>query len=309
MQRLDHFMGDALTHYYKTRDPLGVDGDFTTAPEISQLFGEIIGVWAVQQWIKLGSPPSFNLIEIGPGRGTLMADLLRGTSHISDFHNPMDIHLIETSATLTEKQKATLKNYNIEWHNDLSNIKTDKPSIIIANEFFDALPIRQFKFQDNQWLEHYIDDDKPIWVEVNNPPIKQKLPPPTDGDIFEYSDAQKNYAEILSKYHGATLIIDYGYVQSSYGDSLQALYKHAPCVITDHIGEADLTSHIDFEWLSSFFKKTQIKTQREFLKENGIDIRYQSLNNADLKSGYDRLLDMNQMGNLFKVLETFTQKA
>lgn len=303
MQRLDDFMGDALSHYYDTRDPFGADGDFTTAPEISQLFGEIIGIWCVQQWIGMSAPESFNLIEIGPGRGTLMADLIRGTRHIDGFHSAINIHLIETSKTLVTKQKNILKNNDVQWHTDLSNIDNEMPTIIIANEFFDALPIRQFKFHNNKWAEHYIDNEQSVWVDIKNPPLKQTLPKPNNGDIFEYSPAQESYAITLSGFRGAKLIIDYGYQKSSYGDSLQALYKHAPCPIHDHMGDADLTSHIDFEWLARFFEYSKIQTQRIFLKNNGIDIRYQALQNPDLKSGYDRLINHDQMGELFKVLE------
>jgi NADH dehydrogenase [ubiquinone] 1 alpha subcomplex assembly factor 7 len=308
MQRLDEFMGDALFQYYNTRDPFGVDGDFTTAPEISQLFGEIIGIWAVQKWMEMGSPSTFNLIEIGPGRGTLMSDLLRGTQHIQPFHDAMNIHLVETSATLKAKQMDTLNSYDVQWHEHLSNLTTDTPAIIIGNEFFDALPVRQFKFEDEKWLEHYIDGEKSVWVECEEPPIKSTLPQPKDGDIFEHSKIQQEYAKLISTYQGHGLFIDYGYQKSTYGDTLQALYKHSPCAITNHIGEADLTTHIDFEWLSSFFETTKTTTQRQFLKKNGIDIRYQSLNNTELKSGYDRLISSNQMGELFKVLEVTLQK-
>ena len=283
MQRLDEFMGDALFQYYNSHDPFGVDGDFTTAPEISQLFGEIIGIWAVQKWIEIGSPHQFNLIEIGPGRGTLMADLLRGTKHIEAFHSAINIHLVETSATLKSKQEETLKDYKIQWHKNLSEIPTNTPVILIANEFFDALPVRQFKFEHDRWQEHYIDNQKSVWLECHDVPIKSTLLVPKNNDIFEYSDVQEYYARSISAYHGAGLFIDYGYEKSAYGDSLQALYKHAPCPITYHIGDADLTTHVDFEWLSSLFQNTKLKTQRQFLKENGIDVRYQSLNNHDSK--------------------------
>ncbi len=308
MQRLDTFMADALGQYYNNRDPFGVDGDFTTAPEISQLFGEIIGIWTVQKWVEMGSPSTFNLIEIGPGRGTLMSDLLRGTEHIELFHEAMNTHLVETSETLKTKQRDTLKNYNVQWHDHLSKISNDLPSIIIANEFFDALPIRQFKYNDGTWQEHYIDNKKTTWIDVKNPPIKSTLPSPQHNDIFEYSKIQEDYTRLLSTYHGAFLFVDYGYKKSTFGDSLQALYKHKSCAITDHVGDADLTSHIDFEWLSTFLKESIIKTQSQFLLENGIIIRYQHLNNPELTSGYERLMNPDEMGDLFKVLEVINSK-
>lgn len=308
MQRLDEFMADALASYYDTRDPFGSDGDFITAPEISQLFGEIIGIWAVQQWVRIGSPSSFHLIEIGGGRGTLMADLLRATKHIPNFHESMSVCMIETSTTLKQKQNETLSNYtNITWHEHIHEISNELPVIIIGNEFFDALPIRQFKYKGNQWAECFIGGDKIVWkdVDTHGVPVKPTLPPPQNGDVMEYSEAQQTYAELLSKYKGAKLFIDYGYEISAYGDSLQALYKHKPCAITNYIGEADVTSHIDFEWLSTFFKNTSIKTQREFLKENGIDIRFQQIGSPDLEAGYNCLITYDQMGKLFKVLEVY----
>ena len=306
MIRLDDFMQETLTAYYNGRDPLGVEGDFTTAPEISQLFGEIIGIWVVQQWAKLDSPPSFNLIEVGPGRGTLMADLLRGTEHIAPMHNAMNIHMVETSSTLIKKQEESLKGHKVTWHKHLSELNDNSPSIIITNEFFDALPIQQFKYIDNKWHEHYIDDGKTTWIAIDKDmPSKLNMPTPKNGDIFEYSSAQEQYAQLMGTHAGAALIIDYGYLRTSYGDSLQALYKHGHCKITDHIGNADITSHVDFEWLSSFFNNTQMKTQSQFLQENGIAIRYNQLNNPSLRSGYERLIHSDQMGDLFKVLEVF----
>ena len=294
-------MSDALSRYYNNGDPLGIDGDFTTAPEISQLFGEIIGIWVVQKWFQMGSPSSFNLIELGPGRGTLMMDLLRATNHIHDFQKAACINLVETSDSLKQKQKQLLGIYSVQWHEHLSNISPEKPAIIIANEFFDALPVRQFKFT-KEWQECYIDQAEIKWVKVQNPPIKPTLKTQNENDIFEYSSAQKNYAELMASYKGFGLIIDYGYKKSNYGDSLQALYKHKSCKITEHVGEADLTTHVDFEWLGSFFKNAEIKNQSDFLKENGISIRYRQLNNLKLKSGYNRLLDSNQMGQLFKAM-------
>jgi NADH dehydrogenase [ubiquinone] 1 alpha subcomplex assembly factor 7 len=311
MQRLDEFMAEALTAYYHNNDPLGVDGDFTTAPEISQLFGEIIGIWAVQQWMTMEMPNPFHLIEIGPGRATLMNDLLRGTANVPGFHDAMAIRLIETSPTLKHKQQKTLQNYEVQWHEHLSDVANDAPCIIIANEFFDALPIQQFQFQNGAWAEHFIDNGHHAWQTTFDVPMKPKLPAAQDGDILEYSSAQQRYAQLMSNYNGMFLIIDYGYSKSNYGDSLQALYKHEPCAITDHVGEADLTSHIDFEWLGSFFQNKAIKTQREFLKENGIDIRFQHLNDKTLESGYKRLIEPDQMGELFKVMhiKNFNQKV
>jgi NADH dehydrogenase [ubiquinone] 1 alpha subcomplex assembly factor 7 len=301
--RLDQFMNDALKRYYHNHDPFGVDGDFTTAPEISQLFGEIIGIWVVQQWMLIHKPQSFNLIEIGPGRGTLMADLLRGTKHIPLFHDAMNIHLIETSPILIKKQQGLLHDYNVRWHKNLNNLRSDEINIFIANEFFDALPIRQFKKTKIGWSEHYVYNDESVWLAYEGSQLKKTLPPETVGDIYEYSDFQELYARTINDLCTAALIIDYGYNNSAYGESLQALYRHKYCNFTHHIGDADITSHIDFEWLSSFFEKknTNLLTQADFLAQNGIHERFEILKNDSLKSGYKRLT--HDMGVLFKVLE------
>lgn len=298
-------MRNALSTYYGSNDPLGRDGDFITAPEISQLFGEIIGIWSIQQWVKMGSPEKFRLIELGPGRGTLMNDLLRGTEHVKKFHAALSLCMVETSSMLQQKQNTLLASYPVSWHQHLSEVNHDLPAIIIANEFFDALPIRQFQKKDHEWHEHYINQSLSSWKKAPTPPQKITLPKPRNEDIFEFSHEQEAYAKLLTSYHGAKIIIDYGYQKSNYGDTLQALYKHEYCAITDHIGHADITSHIDFEWIASFFKKTSIKTQSEFLLENGISIRYHQLNDPALRSGYERLIHSQQMGNLFQVLEIF----
>jgi SAM-dependent MidA family methyltransferase len=191
----------------------------------------------------------------------------------------------------------------VTWHDHLSEIDKDKPIILIANEFFDALPVRQFKFEDEQWLEHYIDADETVWQAIDNPPLKPRLPAPQNDDIFEYSDIQADYAKLIASYHGWALFIDYGYEQTAYGDTVQAVYKHNYCALTDHVGEADITSHVDFQWLESFFNSAKILTQRQFLLDSGINVRYRQLNAPSLQSGYERLIDPAQMGTLFKVMD------
>lgn len=304
-KRLDEFMRDALSHYYSTRDPFGINGDFITAPEISQLFGETIGVWAFQKWQAMGSPTPFNLIELGPGRGTLMADLLRGMSNATGFIDAAEICLVETSETLRAKQKETLKEYSPRWFNHIIEIPQDESCIIIANEFFDALPVRQFQRHNDEWTELFISNDNRDWENANDIPFKSTLPAPREGDVFEYSHEQMEYAELINKYNGAFLFIDYGYLQSDYGDSLQALKDNKPCQVTEHVGNADLTTHVDFEWLASIFTDARIsfRTQASFLRQNGIDIRYHLLGRQRMESGYKRLMDASQMGELFKVME------
>lgn len=323
--RLDVFMALALGHpeygYYTARDPLGAAGDFITAPEISQLFGEIIGIWCVRQWARLGSPASCSLVELGPGRGTLMSDLLRGTKHVPGFHDSLSLHLVETSPVLRQKQENSLSDYTVQWHDDLAGLDDEKPFILVANEFFDALPIRQFKYTDGGWTEYFVaigaDGNLAMqWQKTNVTPGKDGIKPQS-GDISEISEIQNDYAMQISgklaRQGGGALIIDYGHAVSAYGDTLQALYNHAPCPVLSHIGEADITSHVDFERLGSFFAEHENKGafQSEFLHRNGISLRLQLLleNNPDkadaLQSGYERLTGAGQMGELFKALEIF----
>lgn len=322
--RLDSFMGLALGHpqygYYTTRDPFGVDGDFITAPEISQIFGEIIGIWCVQQWLRLGSPTQCHLIEIGPGRGTLMADLLRGTKHITAFHAALHIHLVETSPILVKRQQDTLKDYDIHWHKHISDIETNGEAVIIvANEFLDALPVRQYKFQSGQWHDHVITVDssgtlQTAWHPSSDSP--QFVGKAKEGMIVETSEAQYDYTTQIKaalSHGGAALLIDYGFTTDGNGDSLQALYKHKPCHFLSHIGQADITTHINFPVIEQIFApyETDILTQGTFMHNNGGAIRLQSLvaknptNAQALQAGYMRLITPDQMGELFKTLTVF----
>jgi len=305
--------------YYTTHDPFGVDGDFVTAPEISQIFGEIIGIWCVQQWIRLGSPDHCHLIEIGPGRGTLMTDLLRGTKHIAGFHASLRIHLVETSPALKKRQQQILHGYDIGWYNHIADIPMDgQPVIIIANEFLDALPVRQFLLNDDIWQEHFItvntsDALETVWQPTHDTPAASSAMNQT---TVEISDARAAYAEqmkALLSHGGAILIIDYGFTTNANGDSLQALYRHKPCHFLSHIGQADITTHINFPAVSNIFSpyETHILTQGTFMHNNGGALRLQSLiekkpqDKKSLQDGYYRLIAADQMGDLFKTLIVF----
>jgi NADH dehydrogenase [ubiquinone] 1 alpha subcomplex assembly factor 7 len=330
--RVDEYMHQCLLHpehgYYTNRTVFGAEGDFTTAPEISQLFGEMLGIWAVLQWQYLGTPQQFNVIELGPGRGTLMRDFVRATAHVAPFAKAMQIHMVEASPRLQHKQREMLKHTScpVMWHDAIDTLPFDKPVIILANEFFDALPIRQYIMHDGAWHERVIilKDDTLIWD------IRA-----CDGDILALPITAKNgeIAEVFSQSNdlflqlcdhirmaqGVMAVIDYGdYVNPRIGDTLQALKNHQSVSIFETPGQADITAHVDFHSFENLAQHTGLHaacvSQRQFLKDNGIDIRFQNLRSKTqsdeeldvLRSGYDRLINPHYMGHLFKVLTVKT---
>ncbi len=314
---LQRYMALCLGHpqhgYYMTRDPLGVRGDFTTAPEISQVFGELIGIWVAQVWIDAGSPSPFSLVELGPGRGTLMRDMLRATRKVKGFADAARVHLVETSPTLKAAQELNVP--GAHWHDSVATLPTQF-SIIVANEFFDALPLQQLEQQDGTVFERCVDVVDGALALVRVATIKAN-PFGIDG-IFEESPARASTAlalgHLLHDHGGATLVIDYGHRKSAMGDTVQAMMDHAYCSILTAPGEADLTSHVDFEALGLAFETTHCRvhpvvTQGAFLSAMGVDLRAQVLARdlADdargtLLSGVKRLVDDAQMGQLFKVM-------
>ena len=253
-------LSDPKYGYYQTRDPLGVQGDFITSAEISQVFGEIIGLWCVVTWQNAGRPKNIILVELGPGRGTLMADILGTTKKASqEFTNALKVHLIETRPILKQQQEAILKDYEITWHNDIEKIPSG-PVLIIANEFFDALPIEQYVMTKNGWHQRHITVDKEhdnlSFVTV---PIKKQEAPlfPNQisnakiGSIFERNAISeriiKFIAERIRDNGIAALIIDYGHIQTQLGETLQAIKSHKYHNLLTDLGEIDLTSHVDFQ--------------------------------------------------------------
>lgn len=324
------FMADALGHpkygYYITRDPLGAEGDFTTAPEVSQMFGEIIGLWLAENWRLLGEPQEFALVELGPGRGTLMADILRAAQMLSGFKESARITLIETSPVLRAKQKQTLAGYDVTWVDSIADI-APLPILLVANEFFDALPVRQLIRGEKHWHERLIALDDTEKFTFTNSPGKSAAAPllaekvismAKPDDIAEICPAgltiAQHIGEHLALYGGLALIIDYGYGESQTGDSLQALKAHQFVDPLDIPGEADITTHVDFEALARAFANGEaapaaLIKQGDFLKALGIETRANILSkNLDsdgkvaLAADLNRLIDAKQMGNLFKVL-------
>jgi NADH dehydrogenase [ubiquinone] 1 alpha subcomplex assembly factor 7 len=314
---LDRYMTLCLSHpehgYYMTRDPLGPGGDFTTSPEISQVFGELIGVWVAQVWQQMGSPRHFALVELGPGRGTLMADVLRVLMKMPACRKGAEVHLVETSPVLRAAQlertpKAT-------WHTSVASLP-GLPTILLANEFFDALPIRQLERRDGHVFERCITIEDGA-LAVSLVPSPSRWPFSGDG-IFEDAGIRDAVATHLGHHintvSGAALVIDYGHVRSAMGDTLQAMKAHKFCGITEHVGEADLTSHVDFEALGRGFLKGGahmggLMSQGQFLEAMGLEARTRVLASTadgekqrELIAASQRLANPVQMGELFKVM-------
>jgi len=310
---IETFMGLAISHYYATRDPFGADGDFTTAPEISQMFGEMIGVWISDAWVKLGQPSEFILVEGGPGRGTLMTDILRATGKMLGFREGMSLHLIETSPVLRNIQKATLAGYNPVWHDSLETLP-ELPMIFIANELLDAMPVRQYECRKGRWYERVVglEGDRLVFglreAQVNAPVL--------EGSFREESPAIQSFIKSLSdrirRNRGAALLIDYGYdMPGASGDTLQAVKSHQFVPVLENIGEADLTAHIDFYAVKECCDVAVSGPvgQGDFLNALGMDVRLQMLKlratpqqYLDLQSAYSRLTSPTQMGKLFRAM-------
>lgn len=321
---IGHYMNLCLGHpqhgYYITRDPFGKTGDFVTAPEVSQMFGEMIGAWIIDTWQKLGAPSSFTLLECGAGRGTLMSDIMRVAKSVSDFTNAVQIKLLETSPVLIKKQQEALSAYSPKWYGSLSEVDLNDPLIVIGNEFLDALPIRQFRKDNNQLKEVVIgvDEDKKLSLGLSNQPSDIDAPlNMKEGEILELAPIRnqfmKTVLDMLKKNRGAGLFIDYGYNQS-FGDTLQAIKDHKFIPVTDHVGDADITSHVDFLSLRKLCKQEGVHEyglvkQADFLKSLGIVTRAQilkqkatSAQSGKIEKDLNRLVGLDEMGKIFKVM-------
>ncbi len=314
---LAHYMAESNARYYTSRDPLGEDSDFITAPEVSQMFGELIGLWLTDLWVRMGARKRIHYVELGPGRGTLATDALR-TGRRYDF-DPQ-IHFVETSPELRKLQLEAFP--DATHHDDLSTLPDDAPLLIVANEFFDALPIHQLIRSAQGWHERMVglEGDNFAFVAGDKPmdsivPRSWKNAP--QGSMIETSAAasavMEEIATRLSNQGGAALIIDYGAFELRSGSTLQAIRNHEKVDAFAHPGQADLTAHVDFEMLKDVAEKNGaevmgVQMQGEWLRQMGIDVRHEALqrkNPADgnkLRRQYNRLVDDGQMGTLFKVL-------
>ncbi len=334
------FMAEALGHprlgYYTRQDPFGAAGDFTTAPEISQMFGELVGLWCVDSWVRMGGPGPFHLVELGPGRGTLMRDILRAAAVVPQFQANATLHLVETSLTLRARQREMLEAQRngmaIHWHDRLEAVP-DGPTLLVANEFFDALPIRQVEKTAHGWFERLVDldpagtEDAPRFrfvLEAFGSSGTRLVPVmlrdrAAVGSVVEVSPVSCAVARLigarLAAHPGAALFIDYGYGHGpAVGDTLQALRRHAFAPVLDDPGEADITAHVDFAALAAAARSAGAEAfgtveQGDWLAALGIRQRAAALSAkanaaqaADIRSALARLVDADQMGRLFKLL-------
>lgn len=323
------YMQLALQHpahgYYMKGDPLGVAGDFTTAPEISQIFGELLGAWCADMWRRLGKPDPFVLLEMGPGRGTLMQDALRATQKVDGFQKAMRLALLETNATLKEAQEARIGQFHPGYLTDMAALP-DMPVIAMANEFFDALPIRQYVRTNGAWHERMIacEGDALTFVLDKTP---SPLPLPEDKDFFEVAPLgltlMQTLASHIATHRGAALVVDYGYVNAGGTNTLQAVSGHAPAPVLERAGAVDLTAHVDFTALKLAAEKggshvPEIVTQGSFLQALGIDLRaWQLKMHASgeqalaIDAAVSRLTGSStpeQMGTLFKVMAVVSKE-
>ncbi len=323
---------DPVDGYYPTRDPLGSDGDFITAPEISQIFGECLGLWAVQSWEDMGRPESFNLVELGPGRGVMMADILRVVSLEPACKAACSVVLIEASPALQAVQAKTLgrSGFQVMWADRIEALSVE-PTLIIGNEYLDCLPVRQFICTDpfagdKGWSERRVGaDDNGLRFETDGQPISEATAAlfpgthetPKLDDLLEVCPAAEqltdHLATLFSMAPGRALFIDYGPETSSFGDTLQALKRHEKVGVFEAPGDTDLTARVDFEGLSSLAETAGLDvqgpdTQRAFLSRLGLELRAVALLRAHpdakpkLARQLHRLTDEDEMGTLFKAI-------
>ena len=322
---LAHYMAESNARYYNARDPLGTAGDFITAPEISQMFGELIGLWMAEVWIRAKRPAPVHYVELGPGRGTLARDALATARR---FGFDPQIHFVEGSAALMALQRAAFP--AAHWHADLSTLPGEGPLLLVANEFFDALPVHQLVRTPGGWRERMIGwDGANLFAMAGERPMDAWIPAQFacahDGAILETSPAAisvvRDIARRLAVQGGAALLIDYGHSEPRLGSTLQAVRAHASVDPLAFPGEADLTAHVDFHALAQAAQARQAAnvgeggaawlgttSQGAWLRAMGIELRADALaRKAPEEAGaigaaVERLVDDQQMGVLFKVM-------
>ncbi|GFZ95291.1 ATP synthase subunit beta [Elstera cyanobacteriorum] len=328
-------LGHPTRGYYRTRDPLGgapggalsaPGGDFVTAPECSQMFGELLGLWSAHVWGLLGQPDPINLVELGPGRGTLMADALRAVRLVAPgFHAAVRVHMVETSPVLRARQAKALEGERVEWHERITDLPPG-PFLLLANEFLDALPIHQLVKHDGEWRERQVglspQGEFTFLTATAASPLARLLTPDVaaapDASIAEVSPAIRGAVTAIGRrlahYGGAALLIDYGYAKPAAGDSLQAVRRHEYHPVLKDPGEADLTAHVDFEAVGQAARLTGVDVhgpieQGLFLTRLGIVERAKRLvrdldraQAREIVEGMDRLIAPQRMGSLFKVI-------
>ena len=330
---LDKFIDDSLYNekfgYYMKKNPFGKKGDFITAPNISVLFSEMIAIWVVSFWQNLGCPEEFNLIELGAGNGEMMKVLVNTFDKFPIFKNSCHIKILERSKLLKKKQKVNINKKNIQWLNNLSELD-NLPCIFLANEFFDALPIKQFIKKERKWFEKHVRFfnnkfeyfDVPFDMEKFENKIKFKIA--KQQNFIEYSPQSTEYLKIINnkikRNNGGILIIDYAYIDKKMKNTLQAVSKHKYCDVLEGFGNSDITYNLSFNLINRIVKElssltSMNTTQGEFLTKLGILERAEILSKkmlfsekADIYFRIKRLIDKNQMGELFKVMLITTHK-
>ena len=327
---IDEYFGLVLGHpqhgYYMSQQPFGLDGDFITAPEASQMFGELIGVWFASIYQSIGSPKQINLVEVGPGQGVLMADMLRAAKVMPGFRGAVQVHFVETSRRLREIQKAAVakEGFSASWHDHFQDVP-EGPMLLAGNEFFDAIPIKQFEKRGGKWHERFVgvNGDNKLGFVLSPDQVSPLLIPTWAHDSDEDSIAEvapvrsaiaEEMARRLKRSPGAAIFIDYGHAESGVVDTLQAMRAHKFADVFEDIGYCDLTSHVDFGELGRAMEQGGAKvlpamTQGAFLRAMGIDARAQQLLRKSTDEQRDaitfnlnRLVADDQMGTLFKVM-------
>ena len=325
---LDKFIDLALYNkkfgYYMKKNQFGKEGDFITAPNISRLFSEMIAVWIISFWQSLGSPKNFNLVELGAGNGEMMKILVESFNNFPVFLKSCNFIIHEKSPSLIKIQKKKLDKTKIVWVSKINNIKKN-PSIFVANEFFDAIAIKQFKKKDNLWFERYVNFngekgnfffEKKIDIRKFEKKINFKIS--NKQNFIEYSEIGLKYlkdiTKIIKENTGGLLLIDYGYTEKKMKNTLQAISNHKFANILENIGNSDITHNISFNLFKNFVKKigdlsNNLTTQKEFLTQMKIEQRAEIISKnlsfskkADIYLRLNRLINEKQMGNLFKVM-------
>ena len=325
---LDKFIEESLYNkkdgYYMKKDPFGENGDFITAPSISILFSEMIAIWIISFWEKLDCPKQFNLIELGAGNGEMMKVLVNTFNNFPQFKNSCKINILEKSELLKKKQKTNIKDKKIKWLNNLNELN-NFPCIFIANEFFDALPIKQFLKKEKKWYERYVNFVSGKKLEYLDIPFDMKKFEKKIKFKISYRQTFIEYSPLTTKYlktiinriknnNGGILIIDYAYFDKEMKNTLQAVSKHKYCDILKNFRNSDITYNLSFNLIRMIIKKftpcsTLFTTQKEFLTKLGILDRAEILSQkmpfskkADMYFRIKRLIDASQMGRLFKVM-------
>ncbi len=326
---------DPKQGYYPTRDPLGVDGDFITAPEISQMFGEVLGLWLIHTWRGMGKPETVQVVEYGPGRGVMMSDMLRTARLDKDCFAALNLNLVEMSSALEAKQAETLANAGVpvSWIDNLDAVP-EGPTIVIGNEYLDCLPLRQLVMKDRfkgarGWHERMVDvhpeNPEKLIFSVSESPISEidqkflpvNTPPVKDDDLLEINPGLRQIVDALQRRFvdnpGAALFIDYGLDETELGDTFQALKNHKKVDPLDEPGRTDLTARVNFSDLGRWAEKAELVnfgpcTQGQFLSRLGIEMRAISLSKsspdakAKIARQLHRLTDVHEMGTLFKAI-------